>query len=57
MEFTSVELTGGAELAAPMEKATTGPLEKAAAGLCTGEARNGREARWGGRKTGRRALA
>jgi hypothetical protein len=33
MEFTSVELAGGEELAAPVEKATTGPVEKAMAGL------------------------
>jgi hypothetical protein len=26
VEFTSVELVGGAELAAPVEKATTGPM-------------------------------
>ena len=56
MEFTSVELAGGAELAAPMETATTDPLEKAAVGLCTGEARGRREALWRGRKTGHRAL-
>lgn len=31
MEFTSVELVGGAELAAPIEKAITGPVEKATA--------------------------
>ena len=31
MEFTGAELAGGVVLAAPVEKATTGPLEKAAA--------------------------
>jgi hypothetical protein len=48
-EFTGVELTGGAELAALVEKGAACP--------CTGEARGGREARWRGRKTGCRALA
>jgi hypothetical protein len=39
MNFTGAELAGGAELTAPVEKATVGPVEKAAAGSCTGEAR------------------
>ena len=28
MEFTGVELSGGVELAAPVEKATAGPVDK-----------------------------
>jgi hypothetical protein len=56
VEFTGVELTGGAKLAALVEKATTGPVEKAAAGPCAGEDRGGREAHWRGRKTGCHAL-
>jgi hypothetical protein len=51
-----VKLAGGAELAAPMEKAVAGPVEKAAAGPRTGQGRDGREAWWRGRKTGYRAL-
>ena len=51
MKFT------GVELAASVEKGMIGPVEKAAAGLCAGEAHGGREARWRGRKTGCHALA
>jgi hypothetical protein len=51
VEFTGVELADGTELAAPVKKATAGPVEKVAAGLCA------EEARWRGRKTGCRALA
>jgi hypothetical protein len=50
MEFTSVELAGGTKLAASVEKATIGLIEKATAGLCTGEARDGWQARWRGRR-------
>jgi hypothetical protein len=57
VKFTGVELASGAELAAPIEKATTGPVEKATAGPCAGEARGGRDARWNETKTGWRALA
>ena len=46
VEFTDVELAGGAKLAAPVEKAVAGPVEKAAAGPCVGEARGTREAPW-----------
>ena len=35
MEFTGVKLAGGVEVAAPVKKAATGPVEKAAAGLHT----------------------
>jgi hypothetical protein len=35
VKFTSVELAGGAKLAAPVEKATADPVEKALAGLHT----------------------
>jgi len=42
VEFTSIELVGGTELAAPVEKAVASPVEKAPAGLRVGEAR-GRE--------------
>ena len=52
VEFISVELAGGAELAAPVEKAMAGPMEKAAAGPCAGEAHSRREARWRGRSGG-----
>ena len=51
MKFTVVEL-GGAELAAPMEKATAGPVEKAAAAPCTEKPTTGE--RHGG-EGGRRA--
>jgi hypothetical protein len=44
VEFTGVELIGGTELTAPVEKATTGSAEKAAAGYSGGE--GGQEARW-----------
>jgi hypothetical protein len=44
MEFTDVELVGGAELAAPVEKDATG--------LRALEGHDVREARWRGRKTG-----
>ncbi|XP_066312941.1 uncharacterized protein [Miscanthus floridulus] len=46
--FIGVELSGGVELAAPVEKATAGPR--------AAEGRDGREARWRGRKMGCRAL-
>jgi hypothetical protein len=49
VEFTGLELAGVAELVASVEKAVTGPVEKAVAGLCVGEA-GGRQ--WRGRKTG-----
>ena len=49
MEFTGVELTGGAELVALVDKATTDPHAL--------EGRSGREARWRGGKTGYCALA
>jgi hypothetical protein len=48
MEFTSVELAGGVELIAPMEKVAAGLVEKAAAG----GRHSGEE-----RKTDRRAWA
>jgi hypothetical protein len=35
VEFTCVELAGGAEITAPVEKAAIGPVEKAATGLYT----------------------
>jgi hypothetical protein len=57
VEFTGVELAGGAELAALVEKAAAGPVEKGAAGLRTREGHGRREARWRGRKTGCHALA
>jgi hypothetical protein len=41
MEFTSVELAGGAELATPVEKVAAGPVEKAMVGPCAGKARGG----------------
>jgi len=49
VEFTGVELVGGAEIVAPVEKAVLGP--------CTREGRGMREAQWRGRKTGYRAWA
>jgi hypothetical protein len=52
-----IERAGGTELAAPVEKATVGLVEKAAVGPCAREAHDGRETRWRGRKTGCRALA
>ena len=52
VEFTGVELVGGAELAAPVEKATTGPIETATMGPRALEGRDGREAWWRGGKTG-----
>jgi hypothetical protein len=57
VKFTGAELTGGAELAALVEKATVDPVEKVTVGSCAREARGGREARWRGRKTGSHALA
>ena len=45
MEFTGVELAGGAELAAPVKKDATSPVEKAVAGPCALEGRGMREAR------------
>jgi hypothetical protein len=50
LEFTGIELAGGAELAAPVEKAAAGPMEKASVGPYVGEARGGREAWWRGRR-------
>jgi hypothetical protein len=50
VEFTGVELTSGAELTAPMEKAATDPVEKATAGLRAGEAHGRRGAQWRGRR-------
>jgi hypothetical protein len=47
----------GVKLATPVEKATTGPVVKAAAVPCAGEARGERETRWRERKTGCCALA
>jgi hypothetical protein len=41
MEFTSVELAGGVELAALVKKAVAGPVKKAAVGPCAGETRGG----------------
>jgi hypothetical protein len=35
VEFTGVELAGGAEITAPVEKTVTGPVEMAATGLYT----------------------
>jgi hypothetical protein len=52
VELTGVELTGGTELAAPVEKTTAGPVEKAATGPCTREDRDGWEAQWRGREDG-----
>jgi hypothetical protein len=49
VEFNSVELVGGVDLAAPMEKTTTSPRAL--------EGRGGRETWWRGRKTGCCALA
>jgi hypothetical protein len=57
VEFTGVELTSGAELAAPMEKATTSLVEKVAVGPRAGESHDEREAQWRGRKTGCRTWA
>ena len=37
VEFTGVELIGGVELAAPVEKVAAGPVEKAAASHSGGE--------------------
>jgi len=52
VEFTGVELAGGAKLVALVEKATAGLVEKAAAGACTGEAHDRREVWWRGRHGG-----
>jgi len=49
MEFVGVELAGGTELAAPVEKAAAGLVEKNGCG--------GREVQWRGRKTGCHAWA
>jgi hypothetical protein len=35
VEFTGVELVGGAKLAALVEKAAAGPVEKTVVGPCT----------------------
>jgi hypothetical protein len=58
VEFTGVELTGGAEVAALVEKVVTGPMEKAATFRSGGkdgpraeEGRSGQEAPWRERKT------
>jgi hypothetical protein len=52
MEFTGVQLAGGAELTAPVEKAAAGPVEKAAAG-CSG--REGHDGGGGRRRNGEAA--
>jgi hypothetical protein len=57
VEFISVDLTSGAELAAPMEKAMTSLVEKATVGPRAGESHDGWEAQWRGRKTCCRAWA
>jgi hypothetical protein len=53
VEFTGAKLAGGVELAAPLEKTTSGPVEKAAVGRYGGEGEQerggeegGQEARW-----------
>ena len=43
MELIGVELTGGAELADPVEKAMAGPVEMTVAGPHALEGRGGRE--------------
>jgi hypothetical protein len=59
VEFTGAELAGGAELAAPVEKIATGPVEKAVVVHSGGY--GGREAwwrgraRWRGRRSGEKA--
>jgi hypothetical protein len=45
VEFIDVELANGAKLAAPVEKAVAGLVEKTAMGPCTRKARGGLEAR------------
>jgi hypothetical protein len=62
VEFTGVELAGGAEFVAPVENAmvdlardVTTPVEKS--GPRAGEGRGGQETRWRWRKAGCRALA
>jgi hypothetical protein len=57
VEFTGVELVGGAKLTAPVEKDAAIPVEKAAVGPRALEGRDGREAQWRGRKMGYCALA
>jgi hypothetical protein len=57
VEFTGVELIGGAELAALVEKDAASPVEKAAAGPHTLEGHDRREEWRRGRKTGCCALA
>ena len=57
VEFTSVELADGAELAAPMEKVAAGAVEKATVRPRAREAHSWRETRWRGRKMGCHALA
>jgi hypothetical protein len=64
VEFTGVELTGGAEVAAPVEKAVIGPVEKAVTFRSGGkdgprveEGRSGQEAPWRARKTSSHARA
>ena len=50
-----VESTGGAELAALVEKVAVGLVEKATASRHAGEGCSGQEAQWRRRKTGCRA--
>jgi hypothetical protein len=57
VEFTGVELAGGVELAASVEKATIGPMERATTGPRALEGHDGREAWWRGEKTGCHTLA
>jgi hypothetical protein len=59
VKFTDVELAGGAELVALVEKTAAGPVEKAVAVRSGGD--GGREAwwrgraRWRGRRSGEKA--
>jgi hypothetical protein len=57
VEFITVELVGGVELTALVEKTVAGSVEKPTTGLHAGEARGGREVWWRGRKMGCLALA
>ena len=50
MKFTGVELIGGTELAASVEKAMIGPVEKTIVGPRALEGCSEREAWWRGRK-------
>jgi inactivated superfamily I helicase len=56
VEFTDVELAGGLDLAASVEKATAGLVEKVVASPRAAVVRGGQEVQWRGRKTGHRAL-